>query len=186
MAAAKFLSYYRRMPLPTDMTPPQVAEALGCTPPTVRSLVNEGALRAVATKRGSRTFLVISREDVDTYVREHGKFSQRGRRRSVRADADLSLAEEIRSLRTRVEDRIVGSPGLESEVVALRESLQLQRAAMATLLEADADRSAGVNCMREAMEFFGSADAKRTRAVTLLDEVVGSLTLPRSPAELSD
>ncbi len=98
----------------------------------------------------------------------------------------MSLAGEVRLLRSLVEDRLAVSPGAEAEVVALREALQLQRAAMTVLLEADADRSAGVTCLREAMEFFGSADAKRTRAIELLDGVVGSLSLPRSPADMTD
>ncbi|NYD40040.1 helix-turn-helix domain-containing protein [Nocardioides panaciterrulae] len=174
------------MPPPTDMTPPQAAEVLGCTAPTVRSLIIDGALRAVATKKGNRTFYAIRREDVDAYVEEHGTFDRRRRGGAADPAAGSSLAGEVRSLRRLVEGRLADSSDAVAEIVALREALQLQRAAMAVLLEADADRAAGVKHMRDAMECFDRADAKRQHAIELLDRVVGSLTLPRTTADLTN
>ncbi|MCW2792527.1 MAG: hypothetical protein JWO76_1625 [Nocardioides sp.] len=57
---------------------------------------------------------------------------------------------------------------------------------MAALLEADDDRSAGVRSLQEAMRCFESADEKRKRAIGLLDDAIGSLTLPGTIAGLTD
>lgn len=182
------------MPSPTDMTPPAVAEMIGCSPPTVRSLIEDGLLPAVAIKKAKKTYYTVSRTDVEAYLREYGPFAKRQPQRSRGQSSSSSgsraehhsLVEEIRLLREVVEGRAAPSPDAQAEVVALRETLQVQRAAMAALLEADDDRSAGVRSLQEAMRCFESADEKRKRAIGLLDDAIGSLTLPGTIAGLTD
>ena len=172
------------MPPATDMTPPQVAVMLACTPPTVRALIDDGLLPATATKKGKRTFHTVNSDDVDTYIAQHGTFASRSGRRtrpesngSTRTGRDedpdepggSSVLQEIRDLRDLVESR-VGSADAHADVVALQEALQLQRAAMAVLLEADDARSEGIELLKQAMDSFQSADTKRKRAAELLDD----------------
>ncbi|QWF21770.1 helix-turn-helix domain-containing protein [Nocardioides sp. LMS-CY] len=172
------------MPPATDMTVPQAARALGCSAPTVRVLVADGLLAATATKRGKRTFLAINPADVDAYLTEHGGFSRRTRRQPESGGDYQVLLAEVRALREAVDAR--NSDAASVEVVALREALHLQRAAMAALQEADDARAQGVRHLREAMESFDDADIKRKRAITLLDEVVGSFTIPGNAQDLGD
>lgn len=185
MVDENFLSYHRSMPPTTDMTVPQAARALGCSPPTVRALVADGLLPATAIDRGKRTFLTIKSAEVDDYLRKHGEFSRRARRPRDGGTEHQLLLAEIKALREAVDARGSGG-GADVEVVALREALHLQRAAMAALLEADDARSEGVRHLREAMQSFDAADLKRRRAINLLDEVIGSLTVPGNAEALSD
>lgn len=191
-----FLPYHHRMPLPTDMTVPVAAAALGCSAPTVRKLVRDGRIPATATRRGQRTFLALHGPDVEAFIETHGTFatgtSTRRASRSATASATdvAALREEVAALRLAIEHTgTPGTPGREpdprTELVSLRETVQLQRAAITSLTEADAAKSAGTRLMLEAMQAFETADSKRRQATTLLDQVVGSLTLPGNVADLT-
>ena len=168
------------------MTVPEAARLLGCTPPTVRKLVADGHLPAVETQRGTRTFRTLRRADVKRFLSTHGGFNQRGGRPAAVSDGEIrALRDEVSALAQRVDDGAASSPDMRAEVVALREAVQLQRAAVAELLEADDARAEGMRLLLEAMRSFETADGKRRKAASILDQVIGSLTIPGNAEELT-
>lgn len=168
------------VPLPTDMTPPVAARALGCSPPTLRKLVAEGILPATETKRGERTFLTLRATDIDDYIAKHGQFNRRSNRTGATSDDEFNaLRDQVAALQRQVDQGRNGQVSdTRAEVVALGDALHLQRAAMAALLEADEARATGTGLLLDAIRAFEVADGKRREAITSLDQVVGALTLP--------
>lgn len=174
----------------SDMTVPQAARVLGCTAPTVRKLVDDGLLPAVAIQRGGRRHLTFASEDVTRFAQTNGTFSRRGRPRGSGQGPDEvgklqsqigALRSEIGAIRRLIEaqqtTKTRDADG-QSEVVALAEAVQLQRAAIAALQEADEARSEAIQHLQRAMGALETADGSRRKAVRLLDEVVGAVTLP--------
>jgi hypothetical protein len=142
----------------------------------------DGRLKRVRYEtHGSRDYLRLDVAEVEAYAATHGPV---GRERH--ADGQLlaeveALRAEVAALRALLEDRPAGSGshGLGGEVVALREALQLQRAALGLLQEADEERSRATGLLMDAMRSFEQADTKRRQATAALDRVVGAMTLPR-------
>jgi excisionase family DNA binding protein len=175
------------MPSPPDMTVPAVARLLGCSPPTVRRLISEGHLPATASQRKSRTFLTVTEVDAQAYLQEHGQYQQRPLRGIWDQQALEHLQREVQELQ-RVRPSRAPFPVNEdqSEVSALREALRLQRAAMASLQDADDARARGTALLLEAMQAFEDADQKRRDVAVTLDAIVGALTTPGDPSVLVD
>lgn len=169
------------MALPTDMTVPAVAHALGCTPPTVRQLFDDGKLSARSEWRGGRRHLRFAGSDVEAFLDTHGPYVQRGRFKDAEVAA---LREEVESLRALVMDR-AGVRGdvdaaASERVVALKEVVHLQRAAMGANQEAEEGRARATAMLLDAVRELEAVDAQRRTAIKALDEAVGALTVPGS------
>lgn len=174
------------MPLPTDMTVPAVADALGCSAPTVRQLFDNGKLSARADWRGGRRYLRFAGSDVQAFLDTHGPYVKRGGSGDTEVEA---LRAEVKALRALVMGRSGatrdgatgdGSTGAAERVVALEEVVLLQRAAMAANQETEEARARATALLLDAVRELEAVDGHRRTAIKALDEAIGALTIPGS------
>lgn len=174
----------------------EAARRLRTTPPTIRRLLEEGAIEGQQLPQKNRFRWSISPDSVDSYLADHGKFP--GVRTGPRGDPTIErqvarLSKEVEALRSLLPDNLSESyfealqnerDDLRAKLVSVNESLARIEAATERQLLADAERAALVEHLLGAVSSAERADKLRREALDHLQEALADARRAGHPASL--
>lgn len=172
--------------MPDAISTRRAATLLGTTPPTVRSLIARGSLRATRRPRQSRFSWEIEPASVDAYLKEHGRRDGRKRHAPSRLTVLEREVAEIRSALT-ADGRPRGDP--DSDAARERDRLRVElgqareilaRMGMAAELQQKAadERSVMTQALLSAIAAGERADRLGREAAVQLGEAVSDVARP--------
>lgn len=171
---------------------------LGTSKPTVLALIADGHLQATRQPRGKLSSWHIDERSVQHWLEEHGRYdekSRRGRSRLAKLEDEVAaLHEEVRALASARQRPAgvhrAGEEGrerddLRARIVSLEEALARAHLVAELQRDADAERTAVVGQLLEAMAASERAEALRRRAIAELEETLAAFSRPGHAAEIS-
>jgi excisionase family DNA binding protein len=184
--------------MPYSLTTKEVADRLGTTKPTVRSLIEAETLLARKETRGSSFQWRIDKASVNSFLAAHGRYDERVRITGPTLktiDARLSaLEDEVHQLSSPQLSTTVGDQSTTSRqiddararIVDLEEALARSHFSAELQHEADDSRTEVIEHLLAAVAAAEHADGLRRRGYAELDEALQGFTLPGHAGELTD